>query len=56
MKKVISAYQVQQAAKSTKVILMDEGMIISPLAADLAKELGVRFEKNPICHSRFANI
>jgi len=46
MKKVISAYQVQQAAKSTKVVLMDEGMIISPLAADLAKELGVRFEKN----------
>lgn len=46
MKKVISAYQVQQAAKSTKVVLMNEGMIISPLAVDLAKELGVRFEKN----------
>lgn len=46
MKKVISAEQVRRAAKSAKVVLLEPGMIISPLAVDLAKELGVRFEKN----------
>ncbi len=46
MKKIISAQQVRQAAKGVKVILLEKNTLISPLAADLAKELGVRFEEN----------
>ena len=46
MKKIISAEQVRQAAKGVKVILLEKNTIISPLATDLAKELGVRFENN----------
>ena len=46
MKKIIDAYQVRQAAKSVKVILVDKNTLISPLAEELAKELGVRIEPN----------
>ena len=43
MKKIINQYHVQDAAKRSRIVLIDEFSIITPLARDLAKELGVEF-------------
>jgi ribose 5-phosphate isomerase B len=44
MKKVIVEADVRKAARETKYILIDERTVITPAAADLAKEKGVIFE------------
>lgn len=49
MKKIIDTIQVRRAAKGTKTILTNADTIITPLAADEARALGVRFETD---HSR----
>ncbi len=43
MKKIINKYHVLDAAKGNRIVLIDEFSIITPLARDLAKELGVEF-------------
>jgi ribose 5-phosphate isomerase B len=45
MKKVIVEADVRKAARDTKYILIDDRTVITPAAADLAKEKGVIFEK-----------
>ena len=43
MKKIINKYHVSDAAKGNRIVLIDEFSIITPLARDMAKELGVEF-------------
>lgn len=45
MKKVIVEADIRKAVRDTKYILIDERTVITPAAADLAKEKGVIFEK-----------
>lgn len=45
MKKIISAYQVKQAAKHKKIILSDAQTLITPEARDLAGQLGVLIQQ-----------
>jgi len=45
MKKVVVEADVRKAARDTKYILIDDRTVITPAAADLAKEKGVVFEK-----------
>jgi len=44
MKRIINEDEVRAAAKSTKIIFLDDQSIVTPAAADLAKEKGVIFE------------
>lgn len=45
MKKVVVEADVRKAARDTKYIIIDDRTVITPAAADLAKEKGVIFEK-----------
>lgn len=44
MKRIINEDEVRAAAKSTKIIFLDDQSIVTPAAADLAKEKGVILE------------
>ncbi len=46
MKKIIDKYDVMDAAKASRIVLVNEFTIITPLAQDLAKELGVEFVRD----------
>ena len=48
MKKIIHAYTVKQAAKTDRVISIDDRTVITPLARETARELNVRFVKGPL--------
>jgi len=46
VKKIINKYHVSDAAKGNRIVLIDEFSIITPLARDMAKELGVEFVRD----------
>ncbi len=59
MKKVVSQEEIRKAAKGAKVVLIKKGTLVTPLARDLAAELGVRIEEDrsvPIDSDKFTDI
>ncbi len=46
MKKIVTQEDIRKAAKGTKVVLIKKETLLTPLARDMAAELGVRIEED----------